>query len=225
MSHPHYKLIYGASARVCSDVQKPFQKYKFPCEPLAKHDVNEYSIVGFEYGRIYGMYENSEYSYGTMRISNSTVPNQVVELFRQTYPGVDATCYALINDVTSPWMVEGLIAYGYWIMSDNRETLRKLNDKSYNSESLIISTNYGHNVKNNISDFFYGKTVDHFDTADSDSADGYKKLAKQFNHIYEPVEIPARETILSELHTIDPEIQLSEFPMLVLIQTHCYCCS
>jgi len=227
---PHHKLIYGATVE---EIEKnhlivpltiePFQKYTLPM--YGAPDGGDDEFIGFEYGRIYGLYDNLHYAYdGSLKLTNCSVPSSIKELFNITYPLVIGKCYAIIQDVYTSHYANGNIAYGYWIFTDNDETCDKLSDMSYNESTGDINVLCpGHNMKNIPSQYFYGKIIKRL--PENECSDDCEKLAKQLCKSYTSINIPSRDNMLEELHQIDPNIKLSTIPIIVLLEGMCYCCT
>jgi hypothetical protein len=229
MSNPHHKFIYGAPAnriqKVLGEViiNEPFQKFAGPARDAK--EIGNY--IGFEYSRIYGLFDSLKYTYGdTFTICNESVPEDIKKLFAKTYPGVAGKVYALIQDVYVAKFVTGVIATGYWIQSTDKydELLELSYEYTYHENLSILSV--GHNMrKRTPSEFFIGIIIKQIDSCEDCDPSDFNRLARRFHATYTVPELPPKDEILIKLHEIDPAITLSYKPMTCLIESMCYCCT
>lgn len=202
-----------------------FKKYALP---MYGNPYGGEKFIGFEYGRIYGLYDKVHYTYGdTLSFTSATVPDNIKSLFEETYPTLKGTCHAIIQNVYTSHYTSGSIMYGYWINQINNED--KILDIVYGAEMEtygydIQIKEIGHNMSNSVQ-FFIGVNIKEFVANEGDR--DHEKLAEQLTKAYSTTnsKLPERDVILRILRNIDPQINLSQLPMLCLLQNMCYCCT
>lgn len=172
------------------------------------------------------MYHNYHYSYNNTisPFSNNSVPTEIVQLFNETFPGVEATTYAFIEEKYKTLIPSAYIICGYWIFdykySDDNDILELDCEKL--QEDLFIYTP-AHTMKNTPGEYFIGKIIEELPYTTNPKT--CHQLNEKMHKVYTQVELPSKEKILKLLHTVDNNITLSELPMLILLQCNCYCCT
>lgn len=224
----YHALIYGSI--ITKDVEETelFKRYSLY---LYGYDGGE-KFIGFEYGRIYGLYDKLHYSYGDkLSFTQSKVPEEIKSLFKETYPKLKGGNHAIIQNVRCSHYTSGNVMHGYWIKVD------EVSDELYDASIGGQIETYGHkieimNVGHNMTDtnstpssYFIGVTLKCFTPNEGDT--DHKKLAKQLSKTYysKDSKLPERDIILKILHNIDPDMDIIQVPMLCLIQGMCYCCT
>ncbi len=236
----HHKLIYGAPVKIDTDVNviAPFEKYYLP-----PRDGSEYYFIGFQYGQINNLYEKLNLSYDALQYTKSKPSPEIVDLFGQHYPTLKTNTYALFQDVYTSLFCRGFVTYGYWITKFNKDIL---SDKAGNcvcGDAIFIFCP-GHNMRSTIdsihdigimcgitdnahmpSHYFVGKFLDEFQASSATSPENLHMLAEKLSTTYVPAEkMATKSEILTELHKIDPSIELSVLPVITMLQIGCYCC-
>lgn len=228
---PHHKLIYGASIENLKKVNKqvsviaPFQKYT---APMNSNDTVEF--IGFEYGRVCGLYDSLHYSYeNELQLCAESVPDSIIGSFADYYPGVTGKSYAIIQDVYTSHYVWGTIMYGYWITTNNKKVTGELCDLELDKKWKNVEIKLpGHNMKDLPGDLFIGKSLGELSQCEDNDVRDYYKLAKQICKTYmidNETNLPSRNTILKRLHKVNSKIDISIIPQIALIQNMCYCCT
>ena len=227
MGDSYHSLIYGSMLTndEYENVKETelFKKYSLPMygSPGDK-------FIGFEYGRIYGLYDKLHYTYGdTLSFTSATVPDKIKLPFKETYPTLKGSCHAIIQNVYTSHYTSGSVMHGYWINQIENED--KILEIVYGAEmetyghDLVIKE-VGHNMLCN-DKYFIGFTIKEITANECDT--DHEKLAKQLTKTYSTnnSKLPERDVILRILHNIDPQINLSQLPMLCLLQGMCYCCT
>lgn len=220
---PHHKFIYGAlvdPAEICE--VEPFKKYYLP---LYGNPHSGECIIGFEYNRVYGLYDNLHYSYTKLNIVDNEVPNDIITLFEKCYPNLKGTTHAIIQDVYTSHYASGVIMCGYWILNEYDYVNDELFDISMKETFLDNLTIHclGHNMKDCPSQYFIGRILSHLSS--NEAEDNHHDLAEELSQTYTQISIPSKDKILSELHKISTDITISIIPSIVLLQTMCYCCT
>jgi hypothetical protein len=229
----YHALIYGAI--IDKDVVETelFKRYSLYLYGYAGGE----KFIGFEYGRIHGLYDKLHYSYGDkLSLTQSKVPEEIKLLFKETYPKLKGSSHAIIQNVDCSHYTSGNIMHGYWINMNNinDDNADKISDismganmETYGFNNLEI-TSVGHNMtdtNSSPSEFFIGVTLKRFTPNEGET--DHKKLARQLSKTYyaKNSKLPERDIILKVLHNIDPNITIIPVPMLCLIQGMCYCCT
>jgi hypothetical protein len=227
----HHKLIYGAPAKEirkkCGgvNVKSPFAVYKGP--PRDAKEIGSY--IGFECGRVNGLFTDFTYTYDkTFTIIDYAIPQQIKELFEQTYPGVDAMIYALIQDVYCAKFARGFVATGYWVFCDEEtkdNIMEAYNEGSFNNFD-IVPIKVGHNmVKNTPSDLFIGNIIGDIENCEDCEPWCFNELAEKLSGTYTANDIPDRKNILEILQKVGGDVNISLIPMTCVIEGMCYCCT
>lgn len=244
----HHKLIYGFPLSDSLDSEEsnhgnPFRKYYLPM--YGCDDVGEGGFIGFEYGRVNGLFDNFNPSYnGRLCFNTAEVPREIIQLFKERYPNRQAKCYALLQNAYTSHYACGEIMYGYAITlneSDPGEDADTLNDHTHTKLEGDLSgklqiVEVGHNMDTSSAqrsscsyDYFVGTSINGFTTCEDN--DGCEKLAEELSTQYRaPHDFPSKEeiqTILDKIGGTEKPIKysLSFLPMLVFVQTMCYCCT
>jgi hypothetical protein len=168
-SKVHHKLIYGVAikkTKLGQIVPKlPFQCYTLPKN--GKNDGADFVIMGLEYGRIYGVYDGLHEVFGCgkskLQFNKYDVPDEIVSLFKKTYPNHKAGKYAIIQNVRSYDQDAGIIMYGYWVTigndnydssdSSDDDNSNKKNKTDYKSDSSDDDDDIELKVDNSIDSF------------------------------------------------------------------------
>ncbi len=228
----HHKLIYGAPAKQiqkkCGSITNaniihPFTVFKGPDRDA--DEIGDY--IGFECGRVNGLFTEFTYTYDkTFTVVNYTVPQQIIELFEQTYPGVTAEIYALIQNVHCAKFTRGFVATGYWIFCNEEtkdEIVEAYNEDRFGSLDVI---KVGHNmVKNTPSDLFIGSVIGNITDCEDCEPWCFNELAERLTVKYTASDMSDRKTILGAVREINKDATISLIPMTCVIETMCYCCT
>lgn len=196
-------------------------------------------FIGFEYGRIYGLYDRLHYSYGTeLSFTQTQVPLEIPALFQKDFPELTGNCHAIIQNVRSSHYTSGDVMHGYWINTSelNDECSDMISEIAYGAsfdkkELNLCITRVGHNMMdtNSVpSEYFIGVTLKQFTPNEGDA--DHEKLAKQLSKTYSSLnsDLPLRDDILKVLNNIHPTLGekcITQFPMICLIQGMCHCCT
>lgn len=235
-----HRLIYGAwvgeeDKYEREESKKPKQKksieLKYPFKQFAlpmygKQDAGD-KFIGFEYARIDGLFDNYTHDSDKLILVNSEPRQELMEMFRETWPDLKAKSYALIQNVRVSHHANGVIAYGYWVHTKNDDILDLIAKNINNSKKKMGFISVSHNmVKSTPSEHFYGIILEYLPSCE-DGADDCVTLAKKLRKTYEPVEIPSKskckERIVELLNNDD--FTLGKTPEIVVISTMCYCCT
>lgn len=234
----YHVLIYGSYINKKQyDIIKETELFKKYSLYLYGYSDKGEKFIGFEYCRIYGLYDKLHYTYGDkLSFTQAKVPNEIKALFKESYPKLKGSSHALIQNVRCSHYTSANVMHGYWI------TTKEINDKicdcpqhgenkfkTYGFDLDIM--NAGHNMIDTNStpgDYFIGITIKRL--AYNDGYTDHKTLAKQLLKTYysEDSGLPERDIILKVLKKLDPMFNtdcLTQFPMLCLIQCMCYCCT
>lgn len=235
---PYHSLIYGVAMHKDKVDIKPIHPFRKFISPMYGNDNGGNEVyIGFEYDRIYDLYKHMKPIYnGKLSFSQATPPQSIIDLFNETYPSKTGTIFALIQDVYTSHYVDGIIITGYPINkpiienkdSDEDEDFDYMIDNAtYITDEYgcrIFNVGAGHNMNTPFT-FFYGKEIANLPT-NEDSNEAHT-LAKTLNTVYEfkSTDLPTREDCLKKIHKIDSRFSLNELPIMVMIQTMCYCCT
>ena len=119
------------------------------------------TFIGFEYGKIYGLYDNLHYSYDSLTLGNFAVPDFIKTQFKIAYPNLNAKCYAIIQDVYTSHYANGNIMYGYWISTDDDEIVDELDELCTLHDLDDMECFYPcHNMKHIPGQYFIGINYD-----------------------------------------------------------------
>lgn len=230
----YHTLIYGSIINKKQyDIIKETELFKKYSLYLYGYSDKGEKFIGFEYGRIYNLYDKLHYSYGDkLSFTQSKVPEEIKLLFKETYPKLKGSSHAIIQNVRCSHYTSGNVMHGYWIKVDEvsdelHEAAMGAKMETYGFDNLEIM-NVGHNMTdtNSVpSEYFIGTTLKCFTPNEGDT--DHKKLAKQLSKTYYSADskLPERDIILKVLHNINPNITIIQVPMLCLIQGMCYCCT
>ena len=222
----HHKLIYGSLIEKDKYIQET-DLFKIYSLPIYGYPRKGDHFIGFEYGRINGLYDYLHYSYeGELKFTQCEVPNVIKQLFKDNYPDLVGSCHAIIQNVRNSHYASGNVMYGYWIITDDEDYLINAIGEDLGHDLTIESV--GHNMQdtNSIpSNFFVGITTERF--ASNEDEDDHQHLAKQLSGSYsfKDCKLPSREDILIVLHKIHPNLNITSIPMICLIQNMCHCCT
>lgn len=247
----YHSLIYGSIINNDqfltikeTDLFKKFSLYLYGYDGGDK-------FIGFEFDRIYGLYDHLHYSYGDkLSFSQAVLPTKIPELFKATYPELTGYCQAIIQNVRCSHYTSGNVMHGYWLdvsetHGNTDEWIDEIHDIAMcgddwhknnkyggeNNEFWIEVMSVGHNMKdtNSVpSEYFVGFTLERFAANEGD--EDHPNLAAQLLTSYsiENSRLSSRDVVLQILKKIHPGInthRLSKFPMICLIQGMCYCCT
>jgi hypothetical protein len=214
----HHKLIWGSVIDRDLNIKETalFKKYSLPIYGIP--DKGEH-FIGFEYGRINGLYDHLHYCYeGELQFTRSEVPDGIRELFEKTYPELTGSRHAIIQNVRNSHYASGRVMHGYWILND----MCDVEGSKLGHDLMVLSIDHNMSHTNSTpSHALIGINLAFFEQDDSE------ELADKLSRLYSSrnSKLPSREDVLRILHTIHPDIRISEIPMLCLIQTMCYCCT
>lgn len=233
----HHKLIYGSiiDKDECIQTTDLFKRYSLPIYGYPEEGEH---FIGFEYGRINGLYDHLHYTYqGELTFTQAQVPEEIKRLFKETYPELIGSCQAIIQNVRNSHYTSGNLMYGYWIITKKDEyddwhdeifDISSGADFTDGNKLGLEITSVGHNMEDTNtmpSEFLIGMRIATF-TANEGEGD-HQDLAKQLSKSYssDGSGLPSRNEILVILHRIHPDIQITLIPMLCLVQQMCYCCT
>lgn len=230
-----------------------YEKIRLACEPkppFKKYYVDMYgqhedTIIGFEFGGIVGIFDNPPSVFdGELIFSKAKPPQEIIDLFKITYPNEEPECHAIIQGVYTYHYATGVIAYGYWIEplddlddlddnSNNEPDIEPVEDPLFEASCCIHSKNYEglelYNVAHTseTEQFFIGQKIS--DMGYSELGGGTMELYENLTKSYKPCVIPKKEDVLKflkdEFDIPGDKIKLSYFPVLTFIPTMCYCCT
>ncbi len=212
----------------------PFKQYTMPMYGGSEN----HKFIGYEYGRINGIFNQLHYDTTELHFSHSKVPDKIVELWKKTYPKLEAKCYAIIQDVYTCHYANGYVGYGYWMFEyDNCDGYCFGNDLESLEHHYI--SQISHTMKDTPSSLFCGVNLNEF--SNIDELDDCEELAEQLCQVYKPSsKLASRETIIMHItgnvlsklnHNIRRIIMtklddiLSPTPVIAFIPTMCYCCT
>lgn len=223
MKGSYHSLIYGSQITEQIEETELFKKYS----------LSDDHYIGFEYGRVYGIYDNLHYTYqGVLQLTQCEVPEKIKILFKETYPNLEGSSYALIQnlwDTSYHYVIggeetkyvdpcyyrPGVIVHGYWIKDyksdewDQNIFEASFFPLSHNLEIIGI----GDNMENRPSDYMIGMRIDEID---GDPKKAFEQLSTPYCHI--DSNIPSRDKVLNVLHEIHSDIQITAIPMLCFVE-------
>jgi hypothetical protein len=162
-----------------------------------------------------------------MKLCNNP-PNEIKELFKQTYPKLEANTYALLQNAYTSLFAHAVVTYGYWIHASEDEFSDEfgcnLNGTYIMSMTIRVPAR---TLEKEYTDKQFigaelGEILSNEDTDPSDLHKNAKRLCKKYNV---PNNTPSRSDLLTELRKIDPQVELSSFPILCVLPLMCYCCT
>lgn len=214
---PHHKLIYGAAIKnkVECKMIEPFQKFTLP-----KRDGSDHYFIGFQYGQVDLLYDKLHSGYGeSFTVCHSKPSQEIKDLFKQCYPDLKTTTYALFQNVYTSLFSNGVIMYGYWISNFDYDGL-------YTIQKMEVCVP-AHTMENKYSDKqFIGIILTELPSFEDQNPKDLHKVAKKLTKRYKkPIDLARRSNLLTELSAIDPEAELSPFPMFAVIPLACHCCT
>lgn len=218
----YHSLIYGSQITNYVEETELFKKYSLP--QYGYLDSGE-DFIGFEYGRIYGLYDKLHYTYkGDLTLTQAEVPEEIKIIFKRTYPELEGSCLALIQNVRNFHYVCGSIVHGYWIKM-KKEGYDEWYDDIYEASFGVLTNNLeivkvAHNMKDVPSEFIIGIRMVGINGDE-------QEVAGQFSTTYSSLNsgLPSRNKVLSVLHEYNSDIEITALPMLCFVQEMCYCCT
>lgn len=221
---PCHILIYGMVSNG-QNAKNIFRSYSLPMYGSADDTV----YIGYEYGRINGLYDEYKQINENGKICEFSVPQKIKDLFKILYPGETPKCYALIQNVYTSHYCYGSVVYGYPIIakSGNKDDLYEIlvedcNSKDDDGMVIISSDGMGHNMKNLPSQYIYGKAKELVVCEDEDDCE---ELALQLTSTHIRPTLESRDVLLERLSDYSTDITLAAEPIFTIYQQMCYCCT